>query len=116
MLNLILNPRFGVWGAVWATVAAGLVVLVINYVYGQKILFVNYRWPQILLLSALYLTIVIMFLTFPILNVFAYKTIAITIFGGAIIVTGVISYTQIKLGFGFLMNRIGNLKVVSFGK
>jgi O-antigen/teichoic acid export membrane protein len=52
LLNLLLIPRFGVWGAAWATAAGYAIVPTIVYAWSQRIHHIPYR-PQHVLLALL---------------------------------------------------------------
>ncbi len=48
VLNLLLIPDFGYWGAAWATLAAYMLSAVIIYFYSNKIYPLQYEWGKVL--------------------------------------------------------------------
>jgi O-antigen/teichoic acid export membrane protein len=58
LLNLVLCPQFGVWGAVWATVIAGLLMMMLTYAFSRQVFFVDYRWVRIGLYIIIYIVAV----------------------------------------------------------
>ena len=50
-LNLVLIPRYGMWGAAWATVAAYAIRFVPVYVFAQSKYHVDYPWAKIAVLA-----------------------------------------------------------------
>jgi O-antigen/teichoic acid export membrane protein len=48
LLNLLLIPRYGMWGAAWATLAAYVLVFVLTYIVSMRFLRVSYQFIRIL--------------------------------------------------------------------
>jgi O-antigen/teichoic acid export membrane protein len=95
-LNLILDPPLGVWGAVWATVLAGVVIDIAAYAIAQRISPVPYHLPRFLSLVAIYLLIVGVALLNPRLGAtVVYKVNAPLILMLSILATGVITWRQL---------------------
>lgn len=61
VLNFILIPRIGVFGAAWATVISFFMVFVLSYILAKKYYFVPYNWqalvPVFLLLVGMYVAL-----------------------------------------------------------
>jgi O-antigen/teichoic acid export membrane protein len=51
LLNLFLIPKFGAYGAAWATVGAFLIRFIIVYNYSQREYFIDYGWGKVLKLT-----------------------------------------------------------------
>jgi len=96
-LNLFLNPRIGVWGAVWATVIAGAVMAGIAGWAARSAMSVPYRWPRLSVLLGVYLGLIATFLLAPTINSLISHIAAPTIFLLAIFATGVVSRGQIQV-------------------
>jgi O-antigen/teichoic acid export membrane protein len=70
-LNFLLVPRFGAFGAAYATILSFLVFMIIKYFYTKKYCyFIPYRWLQIGLITLLLLVIYFIGLSFGSLNIF----------------------------------------------
>ena len=67
-LNLILDPIIGIWGAVWATVIGGMVLMVLCYRFGQQVLLVQYRWIRIAVVFAFHVGACLLLIDQPGLN------------------------------------------------
>ncbi|GIV83549.1 MAG: hypothetical protein KatS3mg052_0556 [Candidatus Roseilinea sp.] len=104
-LNVILDPLWGVWGAVWSTVAAGAFVAVASHYIARRFMPVPYRLGRVGLLGLVYLALVIAFLAFPVLNAAGWKLAALCILIAAIPATGIISRQHIQLGLEMAINR-----------
>jgi len=98
VLNVILDPYLGVWGATWATVAAGLVFSAIVYAAGQHALFVDYRWLRTLALGACYLSLLGIFggLLGPLSA--GSRALAVALFASAIFAVGFVRWSQFATG------------------
>ena len=56
-LNVILIPKYGIKGAAWANFAANLLMLLLSYLWGQKVYRIKYNIFKIFLYSALALVL-----------------------------------------------------------
>ncbi|MBP7599966.1 MAG: oligosaccharide flippase family protein [Thermoflexales bacterium] len=101
-LNLILMPRLGVWGAVWATLAAGMVQTVLLFRFAQSVYPIRYRWLRVLALFGGYGVITAAFLLTPAPWSFWARALAIGLMAALIILVGVATPRQIVDGVGML--------------
>lgn len=97
-LNLLLNPAFGIWGATWATVIAGVLYFAVTLFAAQRAYFVPYKWIRILTLAGCYLLILVLFLSPSLLGSIPAKLIAIVLFVIAIFFTGTLNLQHIRIG------------------
>jgi hypothetical protein len=65
VLNLVLDPLYGVWGAVWATPLAGRVWAAIIYIFSQHVMPISYQWSRVATLISVYGVMVAAFLLLP---------------------------------------------------
>lgn len=98
ILNLLLDPVIGIWGAVWATLLAGIIMSTIAYFVSRQVLFIPYHIPRFLVLTVVYLSLISLFLCAPDFNILLLKAGAIILFICVILLTGIISYKQIFIG------------------
>jgi len=98
ILNLILLPRFGVWGAVGATLAAGVVQTVLLFRFAQSVYPVRYRWLRVLALFTGYGAITAAFLLIPAPWSFWARALAIGLMAALILAVGVVSPRQLTEG------------------
>lgn len=104
-LNLVLNPIYGVWGAVIATVIAGAVFGLITYITGRGVLFVDYRWLRTGIVIGVYLIVlgcVSLFASAAIL----VKIAAIALLMFTVISVGFVKTSQIRIGINALRRRL----------
>jgi O-antigen/teichoic acid export membrane protein len=95
-LNLLLIPPYGVWGAVWATVLAGLALLAYAYFAGQRFLAVPYRLGRLLALAGLYGGLVAAFLLVPALHNLPLKAAGLAAFGLGLLALRLVSLSQAR--------------------
>ena len=98
LLNLLLNPLLGVWGAILATLLAGGVWMTILYVVGQRALRAPYRLGRVALLGLVYLALILFFFFTPNLNSVFLKLNLLAGFLIAVFVLGILSPSHVKLG------------------
>lgn len=98
LLNLILDPIWGVWGAVWATVLAGAAGLVLSFIFSQRVMPVPYRLGRTGFIAGVYGILVFLFLALPALNTIPFKVIALAGLCAAILMSGIITQQQIRIG------------------
>jgi len=65
VLNLVLNPLLGVWGAVSATLIAGGVSVGIAFLLSQRLMPIAYRWANLLPVMVIYGLLVAVFVLTP---------------------------------------------------
>ena len=53
VMNVLLMPRIGYWGAAWATIACYFAMVVVSYIWGHKVYPVRYSVGKILCYIAL---------------------------------------------------------------
>ena len=99
VLNLMWDPQWGVWGAVWATVAAGLLLAGLAYIAGQRVFPVPYRLGRLLLLGLLYGAAVALFLLVPAANHVAVKLAVLAALAGACVSLGIVTPRQLALAW-----------------
>ena len=105
VLNLILMPRLGVWGAVWATLAAGVVQTMLLFRFAQAAYPVRYRWLRVLAMFAGYGAITAFFLLMPVPWSFWLRALAIGLMAGMILAVGVVTPRQLAEGGRALADR-----------
>ncbi len=108
VLNLVLDPFVGVWGAVCATILAWAMLMVSAYILSQRALHVPYRLRRVSLLFALYLGWVLAFLLAPALQSAAIKVGALAVLAIAVLAVGVITPSQVHIGFEALRYRMSH--------
>jgi O-antigen/teichoic acid export membrane protein len=69
LLNLLLAPQLGVWGAVLATVAAGLLISGLGYAFSQRLVALPYRWLRLAPALTIYIGLVILCASMPELSI-----------------------------------------------
>ncbi|MDE3090297.1 MAG: oligosaccharide flippase family protein [Chloroflexota bacterium] len=106
VLNLVLDPRIGAWGAVWATVIAGIVWAALIYAFSQRVFPVTYRWLRISILGIVYLALILIFLLVPEANNLPMKAAAVLAFVALIPLMGIVSIQQIRIGIDAVRYRI----------
>jgi hypothetical protein len=99
VLNLMWDPQWGVWGAVWATVAAGLLLAGLAYITGQRVFPVPYRLGRLLLLGLLYGAAVALFLLVPAANHVAVKLAVLAALAGACVALGIVTPRQLAFAW-----------------
>jgi len=105
-LNLWLNPMWGVWGAVWATVSAGLIWVALTYYLGQRAFPIQYRWLRQTTLFSVYLVLVGTFLLVPQLQNIPAKLGGLAVFGAASLAVGVVSPAEINWAVTQVQQRL----------
>lgn len=105
-LNLWWDPAWGVWGAVWATVAAGVLLAGLAYMAGQRALPVPYRVDRLLVLGGLYAAGVALFLLVPAADQLLVKLAVIGVMAGASVALGIVSPQQLRMGWQAVRERL----------
>lgn len=108
-LNLLLCPLIGVWGAVWATVGASVVMTATACLFSWRAMPVDYRWPRIAALGAVYLGLVVAFLTLPGLAAIGFKVGALLFFVAVVFASGVVTPGQVLLGLDIVRYRLAGV-------
>ncbi|MEO6061516.1 MAG: oligosaccharide flippase family protein [Thermoflexales bacterium] len=93
-LNLLLMPRFGVWAAVAATLAAGIIQTLLLFRFAQAVYPVQYRWLRVLALFFGYGVIVAVFLAQPLPWAFWGRALALLLMVALIFAVGVVTPGQ----------------------
>jgi O-antigen/teichoic acid export membrane protein len=101
VLNLILAPQLGIWGAVIATVAAGLLIGVLSYGFSQPLFSVPYRWLRLAPLLLTYAILVGVGVVFPELH-FSSRLLCFAGFIAVIGLSGLIPSQLIRQGMALL--------------
>jgi O-antigen/teichoic acid export membrane protein len=109
ILNLVLDPLFGVWGAVWATILAGLVMVLVAYYAAQQTMQVPYRLVRLLALDAVYLGLLLSFLLVPALNTLLFKFGALLVLAVTALGVGIVSRQQLEASWQSLLDRLKGL-------
>jgi O-antigen/teichoic acid export membrane protein len=109
-LNLALNPVIGVWGAVWATVIAGTMLAVLTFFVSRRVQPFPMHITRTILLAGIYLTLVGLFLGMPGMNTLLYKIIAVLVLLMAMLLTGIITPSQLQVGLQSARYRLSQLK------
>jgi O-antigen/teichoic acid export membrane protein len=107
ILNLWLDTAWGVWGAVWATVGASLVLVIIAYISGQAALKVPYRLGRLLALSAVYAGAVALDLSVPAAATLAGRAALLAAMGAAVLALGIVTPRQLLDGWQTLRRALG---------
>jgi O-antigen/teichoic acid export membrane protein len=98
-LNLWLDTAWGVWGAVWATIGASLVLVLIAYFTGQATLKVPYRLGRLLALSAVYSGAVAAYLAVPALGTLVGRLALLAAMSAAVLVLGIVTPRELLTGW-----------------
>jgi O-antigen/teichoic acid export membrane protein len=99
VMNLWLDTQLGVWGAVWATVGASLVLVIIAYGTGQAVLPVPYRLGQLLVLSAVYASAIALFLRVPAATTLPARLGMLVVFVATVLALGIVTPGQMAAGW-----------------
>jgi O-antigen/teichoic acid export membrane protein len=97
VLNLVLDPVIGVWGAVIATVIASIDLAIVIFIYSQRVMPVPYPVRHVVLVLATYLGLAAVHLLLPEMNTLVLKLGTLIAFSLSIIVAGVVSPAQIRI-------------------
>ncbi len=109
VLNLVLCPRIGVWGSVWATVIAGGILLTGIFIPSQRALPVPYHLGRVLSLSTVYFGLVTAFLIAPVLPAsIVAKVGALAILSAMAVATGIIPPRQIRRALASVQYRLAH--------
>jgi O-antigen/teichoic acid export membrane protein len=112
VLNLLLDNRWGIWGAAWATLAGGVVLAMATYWFCQKHYPIQYRWRKLLVVIGVHLLLCFGFASSHTLqNSLLFKLGALSLLAGVLIATNLIPLVRIAEAACILRN-----KVMSFGK
>ncbi len=106
VMNLWLDPAWGVWGAVWATVGASLVLVIIAFVTGQAVLRVPYRLGRLLALSALYAGVIALNLTVPAAATLLARLALLALFAVAVLALGIVTPRELQAGWRAVRVRL----------
>ena len=107
VLNLVLLPTMGVWGAVIATLVAGVIQTVLAFRFAQSVYPVRYRWLRVLALFGVYASILTLFLSSAAPWSFWLRLGAILLMLGGILAAGVVTPSElVQLGRAF-RRRLG---------
>jgi O-antigen/teichoic acid export membrane protein len=98
VLNLILCPLYGVWGAVIATVLAGALLSGLMFIFGRRLLFIPARFGRLAIVGAVYLLFTIVVIVLPSFPSIAIRLLAIAALAGAILFAGIVDRKQLALG------------------
>jgi O-antigen/teichoic acid export membrane protein len=101
VMNLVLIPIFGYWGAAWATLGAYFSSAVLLYRYTMKIYPITYEWKRIFILigtTAIIYT-VCTFITdnLDMMSAFIVKLISIFAFVGLLILSGFFNLSEMVI-------------------
>jgi O-antigen/teichoic acid export membrane protein len=88
IVNFLLIPKYGMFGAAWATLAAYAVMALVSYLFVRNIYPINYEWNRIfkiavgtLLCVCLYYVISVDSTSFPVLS-FGWRILLLVVFAG----------------------------------
>ncbi len=110
VLNLLLNPIYGVWGATWATVIAGVVFASIVYASGRDALFIDYRWLRTTVLVLVYLCLLVFFGGFAGPYTVGSRWVAVFAFVAAIFAVGFVRWSQLVFGLEAAKHWVASLR------
>ncbi|MBN1182158.1 MAG: polysaccharide biosynthesis protein [Bacteroidales bacterium] len=103
-LNIVLVPKIGYMGAAYACISGYFIIMIIAYIWGQKVMRIDYPVKEITYYFLFALSIIItsrlVKLNNMVLN-YAFKTILFFIF------TGLIFYNERKIFFEIIRSRYG---------
>lgn len=112
VLNLIFIPMWGLWGAVFTTIIAGVALALVTYMVCQPVYFVPYRWLRSSALVIAYF--VLMLGTFYLTQInavtLAWKFFAILVMIALCFAIGVIKFEQIQRLLRYLFSYKIKLK------
>lgn len=61
LLNFLLVPKYGAYGAAIATILSFMVLFIVSYWYAKKCYFIPFNWPRITIVFFILFTIIIIF-------------------------------------------------------
>ena len=105
-MNLWLDTAWGVWGAVWATVGASLVLVIIAYFAGQAVLKVPYRMGRLLALSALYAGAIGFYLGVPAAATLPGRLVLLVMMSASVLVLGIVTPRELLGGWQALRREL----------
>jgi O-antigen/teichoic acid export membrane protein len=95
-LNLVLMPIWGVWGAVWATLAAAVAQIGVVYRLAKSVYPVPYRWLRLLSLTIVFSALVGFFGMSALPWSLLLRVAALGLMGLAIVAAGVVTRSQLQ--------------------
>jgi len=98
-LNLWLDTTWGVWGAVWATIGASLVLVLMAYFTGQATLKVPYRLGRLLALCAIYSGAVAIYLAVPALGTLLGRLALLAAMSASVLLLGIVTPRELLAGW-----------------
>lgn len=82
-LNLLLIPRCGMLGAAWATVFSYMLMLILVFIFSQRLYYINYEWSRLMKGAAVSGAVFL-------LNLLIFGQIQVTLFQGLFIKGGLL--------------------------
>ncbi len=106
VLNLWWDPLWGAWGAVWATVAAGGLLIGLAYTMGQRALPIPYRAGRLVILGLVYLSEVAVFLLWPTASHWLIKLAGLGVLAATVFAVGIVTPEQVAVGWREVRHRL----------
>ena len=111
LFNFVLDPWLGVWGAVWATLLAGILLVGFAFVVGQRTMPVPYRFGRLTILASEYVVFIYGFLVLSNMTLVT-KFLGLIVFALTISI-GLFTSTQLKLGLAAIRYHLQRITRVA---
>ena len=95
VLNFLLVPKYGAYGAAIATILSFIALFVANYWYAKKCYFIPFNWPRILKMFLTLFTIITLFQLWDV-NIFLSLLIKLIVSVAMAVVFLVKYYKQVR--------------------
>ena len=109
VLNIILIPLVGIYGAAWATFAAYAVGAAVAYYYSNKVYPINYEWHRLLIIAAIllacYFPVLYFTADFAPLQMFIVRFGTVVVFGVALRLFGFFTPSELQQLKGLMKRK-----------
>lgn len=105
-VNLWLLPKLDIWGAVIATLAAGLVWAALAYIFSQRTLLVPYRWRRVVGVMTVYAILLGIYLLAPGLFSWFAKLGSIALLTAAVPAFGIVTWADMDAVWQAIVRRV----------
>jgi O-antigen/teichoic acid export membrane protein len=110
ILNLWWDPLWGAWGAVWATVVSGVLLIGLAYWLGQRTLAIPYRAGRLAVLSLVYVGEVAAFLLWPNASHWLIKLAGLSVLAATVFAVGIVTPAEVVLAWREVRQRLRALR------
>ncbi len=117
IVNILLIPQYGMYGAAWATLAAYAVMALVTYLIVRTIYPVRYEWDRMLKIAGGVSLSLVLYYIIPVGNIssplisFGWRILLLAVFAGAIYVLRFFKREEARI----INDIIGRLRVVKSG-